>query len=146
MRSSKSMYIQLKCVSISCFLCKNLSFLCVEEISFTVQITKSDSLQFRFEYLIIINDATAITIFFRRQAEKSLGLLRIKLQKLTFCRNAIYECTVLIYLYLYNRRQAGQIISFMENKFEFLFILLNMYLFGEFGNNFKMSKYLFVLH
>ena len=50
----------------------------------------------------MINDATAITIFFRRQAEKSLGLLRIKLQKLTFCRNAIYECTVLIYLYLYN--------------------------------------------
>jgi hypothetical protein len=38
----------------------------------------------------LIYDATAITIFFRRQAEKSLGLLRIKLQKLTFCSNAIY--------------------------------------------------------
>ena len=38
-----------------------------------------------------MNDATAITIFFRRQAEKSLGLLQIKLQKLTFCRNAINE-------------------------------------------------------
>ena len=37
----------------------------------------------------IINDATAITIFFRRHVEKSLGLLRIKLKKLTFCRNAI---------------------------------------------------------
>jgi hypothetical protein len=36
-----------------------------------------------------INEATAITIFFRRLAEKSLGLLRIKLQKLTFCSNAI---------------------------------------------------------
>jgi len=36
-----------------------------------------------------INDATAITIFFCRQAKKSLGLLRIKFQKLTFCRNAI---------------------------------------------------------
>jgi hypothetical protein len=34
-----------------------------------------------------INDATAITIFFRRQAEKSLGLLQIKLQKLTFWKN-----------------------------------------------------------
>jgi len=38
----------------------------------------------------VIYDATAITIFFRRQAEKSLGLLRIKLQKLTFCRYVIY--------------------------------------------------------
>ena len=37
----------------------------------------------------IINDATAITIFFRFQAEKSPGLLRIKLQKLTFWKNAI---------------------------------------------------------
>ncbi len=37
----------------------------------------------------IINNLTAITIFFRRQAEKCLGLLRIKLQKLTFSRNAI---------------------------------------------------------
>jgi DNA-binding beta-propeller fold protein YncE len=39
---------------------------------------------------LIIFDATAITIFFRRQAEKSLGLLRIKLQKLTFCKNVIF--------------------------------------------------------
>ena len=69
MRSSISMDIHIKCVSISCFLCKNLSFLCVEEVSFTVKITKSDSLQFRFRYMIIIN-----------------------------------ECTILIYLYLYNRR------------------------------------------
>jgi predicted secreted hydrolase len=38
----------------------------------------------------LLYEATAITIFFCRQAEKSLGLLRIKLQKLTFCRNAIY--------------------------------------------------------
>jgi hypothetical protein len=38
-----------------------------------------------------IKDATAITIFFCQQEEKSLGLLRIKLQKLTFCRNAISE-------------------------------------------------------
>ena len=37
----------------------------------------------------IINDATAITIFFRFQAEKSPGLLRIKLQELTFWKNAI---------------------------------------------------------
>jgi hypothetical protein len=37
-----------------------------------------------------INDATAITIFFRRQFEKSLELLRLNLQKLTFCRNGIY--------------------------------------------------------
>jgi hypothetical protein len=42
-------------------------------------------------YSKLIYDATAITIFFRRQAEKSLGLLRIKLQKLTFCRNATYS-------------------------------------------------------
>ena len=35
-----------------------------------------------------LHDAIAITNFFRWQAEKSLGLLRIKLQKLTFCRNA----------------------------------------------------------
>jgi hypothetical protein len=32
-------------------------------------------------------DVTSITIFFHRQAEKSQGLFRIKLQKLTFRRN-----------------------------------------------------------
>ena len=36
-----------------------------------------------------INDATAITIFFRRQAEKSPVFLEEYLQKLTFCRIAI---------------------------------------------------------
>jgi hypothetical protein len=35
------------------------------------------------------NDATAITIFFRRQAGKNQGFLGIKLQKLTFCSNAL---------------------------------------------------------
>ncbi len=39
--------------------------------------------------MIKIYDATAITIFLRLQAEKSLGWLRIELQKLTFRRNAI---------------------------------------------------------
>jgi tetratricopeptide (TPR) repeat protein len=37
-----------------------------------------------------ISDTTAITILFHLQAEKRLGLVGIKLQKLTFCRNAIY--------------------------------------------------------
>jgi len=41
--------------------------------------------------LKIIYDATTITIFFRQQVEKSLGFLRTKLQKLTFCRNPIYS-------------------------------------------------------
>ncbi len=36
-----------------------------------------------------IYDANAKTYFFRRQMEKSLGLLCIKLQKRIFCRNAI---------------------------------------------------------
>lgn len=36
-----------------------------------------------------INDGIAKSIFFRRQVENSLELLRIKLQKLFFCRNAI---------------------------------------------------------
>jgi hypothetical protein len=35
------------------------------------------------------NDATAITIFFRRQAGKNQEFLRIKLQKLNFCSNAL---------------------------------------------------------
>jgi hypothetical protein len=43
-----------------------------------------------------MSEATAIAIFFRRQAEKSLGLLRIKLQKITFCRNAMSEKLYLI--------------------------------------------------
>jgi hypothetical protein len=52
--------------------------------------------------LNLMNDATAITIFFRRQAEKSLGLLRIKLQKLTFCRNAINKNNIFLFvLYLF---------------------------------------------
>jgi hypothetical protein len=49
-------------------------------------------MNYKINQLII--DATAITKFFRWQAEKSLGLLRIKLQKLTFCRNAIIDSNV----------------------------------------------------
>jgi len=45
----------------------------------------------------LIHDATAITIFFRLLAEKSLGLLRIKLQKLTFCMNVIRSLFIIIY-------------------------------------------------
>jgi hypothetical protein len=43
-----------------------------------------------------IHDSTTITIFFRRQAEKSLGLLRIKLQKLTFCKNAVHSLFIIL--------------------------------------------------
>ena len=36
-----------------------------------------------------INSTSTISIFFRRLAKKSLLVLRIKLQKLTFCRNVL---------------------------------------------------------
>jgi hypothetical protein len=47
-----------------------------------------------------IYDATAMTLFFHQQAEKSLGLLRIKLQKLTFCKNAIYLYKKICFLFI----------------------------------------------
>jgi peroxiredoxin len=50
----------------------------------------------------IITDATAITTFFRRMAENSSGLLRIKLQKLTFCRYVITILLLLMNSYLYS--------------------------------------------
>ena len=55
---------------------------------------KNRILSFMHQYLSLSsikllskNDLTAITIFFRRKVEKNLGLLRVVLQKLTFCRN-----------------------------------------------------------
>jgi hypothetical protein len=36
-----------------------------------------------------MNEATAKTIFFRRQAEKSSVFFEVNLQKLTYCRNAM---------------------------------------------------------
>ena len=55
---------------------------------------KNRILSFMHQYLSLSsikllskNDSTAITIFFRRKVEKNLGLLRVVLQKLTFCRN-----------------------------------------------------------
>jgi len=40
-------------------------------------------------FFISIDDVTAKTIFFRRQAEKSLVFLQKNLQKPTFCRITI---------------------------------------------------------
>ena len=56
-----------------------------------------------------INDATAKTIFFRRQAEKSLVFLQKNLQKPTFCRIAInFKNTIhkisLFYFYMIAKR------------------------------------------
>ena len=55
---------------------------------------KNRILSFMHQYLSLSsikllskNNSTAITSFFRRKAEKNLGLLRVVLQKLTFCRN-----------------------------------------------------------
>jgi hypothetical protein len=56
---------------------------------------KNNKKRFNLDILKLIFDATAITIFFRSQMEKSPGLLRIKLKKLTFCKNVIFSFILL---------------------------------------------------
>jgi hypothetical protein len=50
---------------------------------------------------IFIKFYNFIPNFFRRQVEKRLGFLRIKIPKLTFCRNTLYSYIILIFS-LYN--------------------------------------------
>jgi hypothetical protein len=56
-----------------------------------------------------MNGATALTLF-RRKAEKSLGFLRVKLQKLTLCRNAINDATAIT---IFFRRKAEKSLGFL---------------------------------
>jgi arylesterase / paraoxonase len=51
---------------------------------------------------LLIHDANEIPIFIRRQSEKSLGLLRLKLQKLAFCRHAIHLFLTFLSIFILN--------------------------------------------
>ena len=60
------------------------------------QLKKISMIKLNVNHLYV---ATAKTIFFRRQAEKSLVFLQKNLQKPTFCRIALYVISIIKKIY-----------------------------------------------